>query len=89
LFHGVAIERRKYGPLGFNIPYEFTEGDIQICISQLSMFLDEYPDIPYKVKPQILLHKLIFFNDLHNFVKRAKQDCVSDDGRKCLLSGIE
>ncbi|XP_066927305.1 dynein axonemal heavy chain 1-like isoform X2 [Clytia hemisphaerica] len=49
LFHGVAIERRKYGPLGFNIPYEFTEGDSQICISQLSMFLDEYPDIPYKV----------------------------------------
>lgn len=49
LFHGVALERRKYGPLGFNIPYEFTEGDSQICISQLSMFLDEYPDIPFKV----------------------------------------
>eukprot|EP00794_Sanderia_malayensis_P012733 gene12733-14038_t len=49
LFHGVTLERRKYGALGFNIPYEFTNGDLRICISQLSMFLDEYPEIPYKV----------------------------------------
>ena len=55
LFHGVSLERRKYGPLGFNIPYEFTEGDSQICISQLAMFLDEYPDIPFKVCFQTLL----------------------------------
>uniref|UniRef100_A0A668T451 Dynein axonemal heavy chain 1 n=1 Tax=Oreochromis aureus TaxID=47969 RepID=A0A668T451_OREAU len=49
LFHGIALERRKFGPLGFNIPYEFTDGDLNICISQLKMFLDEYQDIPYKV----------------------------------------
>lgn len=49
LFHGIALERRKFGPLGFNIPYEFTDGDLDICISQLKMFLDEYQDIPYKV----------------------------------------
>ncbi|XP_066527086.1 dynein axonemal heavy chain 1 [Hoplias malabaricus] len=49
LFHGNAIERRKFGPLGFNIPYEFTDGDLRICISQLKMFLSEYQDIPYKV----------------------------------------
>ena len=44
------MERRKFGALGFNIPYEFTDGDLRICISQLSMFLDEYADIPFKVR---------------------------------------
>lgn len=50
LFHGVILERRKFGALGFNIPYEMTDGDLRICISQLQMFLTEYEDIPYKVQ---------------------------------------
>ena len=45
----MVLERRKYGALGFNIPYEFTDGDLRICISQLKMFLEEYKDIPFKV----------------------------------------
>ncbi|CAB1314799.1 unnamed protein product, partial [Coregonus sp. 'balchen'] len=49
LFHGNTIERRKFGPLGLNIPYELIDGDLCICISQLKMFLEEYQDVPYKL----------------------------------------
>ena len=55
LFHGIALERRKFGSLGFNIPYEFTDGDLNICISQLKMFLDEYQNVPYKVRDRRLV----------------------------------
>ena len=58
MFHGVTLERRKFGALGFNIPYEFTDGDLRICISQLSMFLDEYEEIPFKVL-EMLLNQLV------------------------------
>jgi dynein heavy chain len=49
LFHGVILERRKFGSLGFNIRYPYTKSDLAICMTQLAMFLDDYETPPYKV----------------------------------------
>jgi dynein heavy chain len=46
-FHSVLVERRKFGTLGLNIPYDFNDSDFSVSENILSLYLDEYKEIPW------------------------------------------
>eukprot|EP00003_Mantamonas_plastica_P025987 TRINITY_DN5190_c0_g1_i1.p1 TRINITY_DN5190_c0_g1~~TRINITY_DN5190_c0_g1_i1.p1 ORF type:complete len:1587 (-),score=644.35 TRINITY_DN5190_c0_g1_i1:21-4370(-) len=50
-FNAVIQERRKFGPLGWNIRYEFNQSDLDVSIDTLRMLLNEVSDdaeLPWK-----------------------------------------
>merc|ERR1719193_533662 len=75
MFHAVVQDRRKFGPIGWNIPYSFTMEDFNTCRRQLMTFVNQYDEPPLKV--------LNYLGAAINYGGR-----VTDDKDKRLISTI-
>eukprot|EP00742_Colponemidia_sp_Colp-10_P013179 GILJ01014876.1.p1 GENE.GILJ01014876.1~~GILJ01014876.1.p1 ORF type:complete len:1504 (-),score=254.80 GILJ01014876.1:52-4527(-) len=47
LFHSSILERRRFGPLGWNIPYQWNTGDLDTSVQALQKFVTGYEALPW------------------------------------------
>jgi dynein heavy chain len=76
-FHAVVQERRKFGPLGFNIRYEFNDSDLETSTVVTKNMLEIDGDVPWDT--------LLFVIGHINYGGRV----TDDKDRRCLLAILE
>lgn len=46
-YNAVCLERRKFGAVGWNIPYEWMNSDLKTGMQQVRLYLEEQDTVPY------------------------------------------
>lgn len=59
--HSCPQERLKFGPLGWNVPYQFSQPDFSISARQLLMFLNEAAPDAMPMQVRFTQHEAVAF----------------------------
>lgn len=89
-FHAAILERRKFGPIGWNVPYEWMDSDFQVSREQVAMYLESQPGVPWITLKYIIAEvnyggRVTDDKDVRlisAFLKRYFNEGVLEDGYK-------
>lgn len=62
MFHAVIQERKKFGPLGWNILYEFNDSDRECALLNLQLFCQDSYKIPWDALEYTTGHYTFYIN---------------------------
>ena len=47
-FNALILERRKFGAVGWNIPYDWMNSDLKAAMTQVRMYVEEQAQVPWE-----------------------------------------
>jgi dynein heavy chain len=77
-FYALLVERRKFGTLGFNIRYSFSQADFETAIEILKCYIRRYDKIPWQALRYVIA-QIVFGGRLIDDLDRRILWCYIND----------